>query len=217
MTPAANAPRTRDAARSRKAILDASELLFAERGFERVSLADIGAAAAVSRATPGYFFESKDGLYAAVLERLFQARTAALTPAFAPIAAWAARDGDAGPLELLLADAIGAYLAFLYERPTFVMLIEREALDGGRRLSATPHESPVIGDALRALRAAGAGRGVRPFDPDYLLITLLGVSFFPLAHRTTLLPTLGLDVKDEAFRRAHHAQILDVVCRAVLV
>ncbi len=216
MSAAAGARRTRDAARSRAVILDAAEALFANLGFDGVSLADVGAAAGVSRATPGYFFESKLRLYAAVLARLFAARTTALAPAFGAVAAWAASENDSDPIEPLLAGAVDAYLAFLHERPTFVALVEREALDGGWRLGATSHDSPVIAHALRALRAVADRRGLRRFDPDQVLIALLAVSFFPLAHQATLLPNLGLDVNDPAFRRAHRTQVLDVVRRAVL-
>ncbi len=216
MSAVAGARRTRDAARTRAVILDAAEALFANRGFDGVSLTNVGAAAGVSRATPGYFFESKTGLYAAVLARLFDARTTALAPAFGAVAAWAASENDSDPIEPLLAGAVDAYLAFLYERQTFVALIEREALDGGRRLGATFHDSPVIADALHALRAVADRRGLRRFDPDQVLIALLAVSFFPLAHQATLLPNLGLDVNDPAFRRAHRTQVLDVVRRAVL-
>ena len=61
----------RDASRSRAAILDAAERLFAERGYDATSLTEVGAAAGVSRGTPGYFFGSKADLYRAVLYRAF--------------------------------------------------------------------------------------------------------------------------------------------------
>ena len=61
--------RTRDADRSRGAILDAAERLFAEQGFDATSLTQVGGAAGVSRGTPGYFFRSKAELYRAVLDR----------------------------------------------------------------------------------------------------------------------------------------------------
>ena len=48
----------RNATRSRAAILDAAERLFAERGYDATSLTEVGAAAGVSRGTPGYFFGS---------------------------------------------------------------------------------------------------------------------------------------------------------------
>jgi AcrR family transcriptional regulator len=66
-----SADRERNPARSRAAILDAAERLFAERGYNATSLSDVGTAAGVSRGTPGYFFGSKAELYEAVLERCF--------------------------------------------------------------------------------------------------------------------------------------------------
>ena len=63
--------RIRDAERSRLAILDAAEQLFAEQGYDATSLTQVGAAAGVSRGTPGYFFRSKPELYQAVLDRSF--------------------------------------------------------------------------------------------------------------------------------------------------
>ena len=64
--------RERNAGRSREAILDAAEQLFAERGYDATSLNDVGAAAGVSRGTPGYFFGGKQPLYRAVLERCLE-------------------------------------------------------------------------------------------------------------------------------------------------
>ena len=61
----------RDADRSRAAILDAAERLFAEQGYDATSLTQVGADAGVSRGTPGYFFRSKAELYQAVLDRSF--------------------------------------------------------------------------------------------------------------------------------------------------
>ena len=69
--PASELRRTRDAERSRAAILDAAERLFAAYGYHATSLQDVGDAAGVSRGTPSYFFRSKEGLYRAVLDRAF--------------------------------------------------------------------------------------------------------------------------------------------------
>src|SRR5213079_1883879 len=88
MTVLAARPRIRDADRSRTTILGAAEALFAERGFEAVSLQEIGDAAGLSRGTPNYFFGSKQDLYVAVLERVFADREEATTRAFEPVLAW---------------------------------------------------------------------------------------------------------------------------------
>src|SRR5690242_20292278 len=115
------AEKTRDADRSRRAILSAATRLFAERGYDATSLADVGAAAGLSRQTPAYFFGSKDELYAAVLQELFAERERELVPAFAPLHAWAGGD-DARPLGKVLGDAVDAYLDFLQAHPEFVSL-----------------------------------------------------------------------------------------------
>ena len=63
------ADRERNPARTRAAILDAAEKLFAQKGFDATSLNEVGLASGVSRGTPGYFFGSKAELYQAVLDR----------------------------------------------------------------------------------------------------------------------------------------------------
>src|SRR5690348_17575285 len=63
--------RERNAARTREAILDGAERLFAAQGYEATSLSQVGQDAGVSRGTPGYFYGSKAELYRAVLDRCF--------------------------------------------------------------------------------------------------------------------------------------------------
>src|ERR1700704_4998678 len=112
MTALAARPRIRDAGRSRRAILDAAETLFAERGFEAVSLQEIGEAAGLSRGTPNYFFGSKQDLYVAALERVFADREKAPGRAFAPARAWC-ESTRAGSLREPLTRAIESYMSFL--------------------------------------------------------------------------------------------------------
>ncbi len=84
MSAAAPPPRKRDAERSRAALLDAAEELFARDGYERTSLEAIGAAAGLSRGTPRYFFGSKEDLYRAVLTRIVERAEAAGAAAEVP-------------------------------------------------------------------------------------------------------------------------------------
>ena len=101
----------RNAARSRAAILDAAERLFAERGYDATSLTEVGAAAGVSRGTPGYFFGSKAELYRAVLDRAFAEVREAVRAGRAR--ALASSQGT----ETILAGAVSDYFEFLAARP----------------------------------------------------------------------------------------------------
>jgi AcrR family transcriptional regulator len=59
---------SRSAEHTRQAIVDAAYLLLRRKGFSRVSLDEIAAAAAVTKRTLYHHFSSKDALVAAVLE-----------------------------------------------------------------------------------------------------------------------------------------------------
>jgi AcrR family transcriptional regulator len=203
--------KTRDAERSRAAILDAAEALFAARGFDATSLADIGVAAGVSRGTPSYFFGSKEDLYVAVLERLYQDRNAALEPVFAPLVAWAKARAPEAPLREVLAPCVEGYLRFVIGRPTYVQIIEREALAGGERLAALEHQSTVMEDAFGAVRRRARAHGLARFDAGEAVMLLVGLGFLPVAHRHTLLRRQGLDLDDPRFlarRRDHITGVL---------
>lgn len=195
---------TRDAARSRAAILDAAERLFAARGFQGVSLGEVAAAAGLSRATPSYFFGSKDGLYVAVLERAFADRDAAVRTAFAPVVAWARGDGAPGGLRDALTAAVDGYLAFLADRPAFVRLMQWESLAGGRGLAAAPRDSRAMADALAALQER-----VGPFDAGDALLVLVSLTFSPLTQRDTFLVALGRDLDAPDARRDHVRLVVD--------
>jgi TetR/AcrR family transcriptional regulator len=208
---AGEAAKTRDAERSRRAILAAAEQAFAAGGFAGASLGAIADAAGVSRGTPSYFYGSKDGLYQAVLEGIYADRNARLEPAFARLGEWAEASAPAASLRGVLGRCVGEYLDFLRERPTFVDIMEREALDGGTRLAATTARSAVMEDAFAALRRRRRAHGLRSFDVDDAVLCLVGLAYTPVAQRATMLRRRGLSIDDPAFVRRRKRHIVDVL------
>jgi AcrR family transcriptional regulator len=209
------ASRTRDAERSRLAIREAAMRLFAARGYEGTSMAEIGAAAGLSRGAPGYFFGSKQSLYGEVLTAVFSSRQQATEQAFAPVRAWCEREVELERLRAALAAAANGYIRFLGEHPAFVALIMREELDGGRRLSRASRSSTAIEDAFRALRRAGPARGLRPFAVREAVLLFVSLTFAPLSYRNTLLRSVGLELISERGRRRQArlaaAQLMNLV------
>ena len=191
--------RIRDPERSRAAILDAAEKLFAEKGFEAASLNEVGAAAGVSRGTPGYFFRTKAELYQAVLDRCFaevrdavrQGRARALASNESP--------------ETILAGAVSDYFDFLAARPNFVRLIEREALSG----SLLPHGASHLSAGQEALAAISAELALDDSpsgEASQLLLSIISLCWFHLIHGQTVAPAVGvkLENSDDLERRKRH-------------
>lgn len=68
----ADAPRTRDAARSRAEVLDVAEEVFAEAGYSGARVDEIAARMSTTKRMIYYYFGSKEDLYVAVLERAYR-------------------------------------------------------------------------------------------------------------------------------------------------
>jgi AcrR family transcriptional regulator len=196
---ASNPDKVRDAERSRAAILDAAEKLFAELGYDATSLTQVGAIAGVSRGTPGYFFRSKAELYQAVLDRSFAEVREAVRAGRAR--ALASQESP----ETILAGAVSDYFDFLAARPNFVRLIEREALNGGRLPEGVSHIS--AGQEALAAISAELGLDDSPSgEAAQLLLSIISLCWFPLIHGRTVAPAVGvrLDDADDLERRKRH-------------
>jgi AcrR family transcriptional regulator len=207
--------RTRNADRSREAILAAAEAVFAERGYDGTGLADIATKAGLARATPTYFFGSKRELYEAVLERATTAREAALHDAFAPVRSWAVGDAPAAALRDALRAAIGGYLAFLDRNPSFARLIAWEAQSEAQGLAHGGAHAGAVGDALSAVQAVRRERELADFDPGLVSVALVSMCFLPVAHRATFRAGGGVDTADPAFRRDYAEVVADAIAGLV--
>jgi AcrR family transcriptional regulator len=191
--------KTRNAQRSREKILDAAEQLFAERGYEATSLQLVGTAAGVSRATPGYFFGSKEGLYRAVFNRAFVRVDAILHEAYA-------QAGEVGPREAI-ETIVSAYLAIPHE---FVRLGDREALSGGKTIQDIEPRLSQLRSSLDRL-AALTGSQLKEVPATLLLISIVALAWYPVSHAATMMRALDLDIDDPEFRAQYTAFVTDLL------
>ena len=80
------APRSRMTARERREqLLDVARSLFAEKGFESVSVEEIAARADVSKPVVYEHFGGKEGIYAVIVDREVRALLGALTDALSAV------------------------------------------------------------------------------------------------------------------------------------
>lgn len=209
--------RRRDAAASRERILRAATTAFARDGYDGAAMGRIAADAGVSSALPAYFFGDKDGLHDAVVERQFALREARLQPVVERVRARVegAAPLDDATLRRALTDVVAGYVGFLADHPEFVRLMAWEALNEGRRTGpGRPPHSTAIQDALDAiLDGLGDRRG--PAARHQLLITTVGLCFFPDAHADTMLAGLGVDPRAPRWRAARVRHVVDVLTAAL--
>ncbi len=173
---------------SKKAILDTAEELFAEKGYDGVSIQQISAQAGVSRGTPGYFFGSKEKLYQAMLERALQIPVALVERVREQAVQPGARPRD------VMRQAIEGYIDFLAAHPHIIRIISWEELSSGRYLGELPSFLSLLQSLLASLSEELGWKG----DARQLVLDVIALCYFPFAYTQTLRP-LGLNVRDPDF------------------
>ena len=126
-------------------ILDAAEALFAEHGYAGTALRDVAGAAGLRIPSLYNHFESKERLYAAVLDRVVSPVLDILNEFIATPAA-----DRPEPAEI-----IEGVMALLESHPNLPSLLLQETQTGGRRLTPVLRErlAPIFGKAFETVQA----------------------------------------------------------------
>ena len=118
-------------------ILAAAEAVFAARGFEGASTREIAAQAGVNISSLHYHWASKDALYVAVFQDVFDRLTDLLRGTLSKLAEERSR-------EVVVARVMGELVAFLAENPTVPKLLVRRLLESDVALGV---DRDVLGPA----------------------------------------------------------------------
>lgn len=169
---------------TRDRILDAAEALFAQSGYDGVSMRDLAAAAGLQPASLYNHFASKQALYEAVLDR-------GLRPILDELgrvaAAGAPPDGG---------DAIvAAMLAHVGRTPHVPRLLQHEAARGGEHLAdlARRFLRPLFSQGVAALKLRPDTRLWRDDELPLLLAAFLHLIFGPFAMAPLLREVMPVD------------------------
>ncbi len=199
---------TAKAERTRAAIVEAAEVLFAENGFAATRLEDVAARVGIRRASIVYYFRDKPALYDAVIAHVLDGLYQEVAP---PLS-------SKGPMAERVDLAISAWVDFVGRRPTFARLLLREiagatGTDGPVILR---HTGPFVELAKRAIEESRASEdgGIRtPIDPAHLAATIAGATVFFVSAIPTLFPALDFDPLAKEHLDAHRAEVLRITHR----
>lgn len=200
----APAPRTSRAERTRSAILETAEALFAERGFEATRLEDVAERVGIRRASIVYYFKDKRELYEAVLHDLFSELLAGVQAALeAP-----------GPLLERADQAIVAWVETIARRPSLPRLLLREVLDArGTAPVLRAHTEPFFELVRRVLARSAGDSLVAEIDAAHVTSAIAGASLFQLTALPALVPELGGDPLAPERLAQHREQLLRLAHR----
>ncbi len=185
-------------ATSRERILDVALAEFGARGYEGARLQDIAGAAGLSHPTLLYHFESKEGLYAAVIQ--------------AATADWATETRRAISVNLQgfeqIASLVEAAFHFFETHADFVRVVRREAIEGGERLGAASAEvlAPFIAQGVSFLERETAAGRLRQHDPLELMALCYAAVFTHFSDAAFRARVLGDDpLAPKGLRRSRDA------------
>ena len=198
--------RQRDAERTRREILDVATREFADRGFAGARVDEIAAQTRTTKRMIYYYFESKEQLFVAVLERAY----AAIREAEQTIAV--------DHLDPVAAIRRLAELTFDHHEshPEFIRLVSIENIHRAAHISGRDdfagQNSPAIEliDQILA-RGRSAGCFTRDIDAVDLHMMISAFCVFRLANRHTFAAIFDRDLVDPALRERYREMLGDMI------
>ena len=184
--------RLRDPERSRAALLDAAEIEFGEKGLAGARVEAIAARAGLNKQLISYYFNGKQGLYDAILERWYARERGFDTPG-TTLVELVLRYFDAGQ------DGLHLQRMFL-----------RETLDQDPATVAYEPDSEDLA-GLRARQQAGEIGA--DLDPAFVLLFLQALVVSRVVFPAEVKRLTGLDPNSEEFYRRAREQLARLVER----
>lgn len=204
MTPTSSPMPTR-----RDTILDAATRLFAERGYEGASMADLAESVGLRKASLFHHFASKDALYTAVFERLVEMLSGV-------VMAEAATEGSHVARLDRMTDAV---VQVFGAHASAARLWLREMMDWGPYARTKFRETilPVLQAAEGFVRdGQKEGVFVADVEPKQLILSAVGMFVVPFTIGNVVEQWSGTQPFDPVFVEARKAELRGQIHRLIL-
>jgi TetR/AcrR family transcriptional regulator len=178
-------PAGQDADRVRNLLLDAARQLFSVQEFKAVSVKRIANTAGVNGAMVHYYFGDKKGLYLAMVEKIF-------VPVLEGLSQLEHKHHQS------IEDLVKLYTRLLAENPWWPNFLIREVIYGDEEFrsailkkmseSLAPRIMAMIGEEVKD------GHFRTDLNPEYAVLSLMGMMIFPFLSRTVAARAFGMSV-----------------------
>jgi|GEM_PF-459042 TetR/AcrR family transcriptional regulator len=166
----------RDAEATRASILDAAELEFSKVGLLGARTEAISARTGVTKAMIHYYFENKENLYRAVIERAIQRRAQEMSQV---------QFEQMAPIEALKTFFDGA-MDSMKANPSVASILLFEALQNAGRFYHDSSVACLYRPVIAILERGMADGSFRKMDPMHAAINLVGMCSFYVTTRDNL-------------------------------
>ncbi|MGZ3272486.1 MAG: TetR/AcrR family transcriptional regulator [Caulobacteraceae bacterium] len=210
--PAPGRSRANDPDATRADIIEVALKEFADKGLSGARIDEIAEQTRTSKRMIYYYFESKEGLYRAVLEECYRRIRST------------EHDLDLERMPPLDALRLLVTSTFDYQdaHPDFIRLVMVENINHGEHINQLPdfHALNVgVIDHIKSICERGAAAGVirKDVDPVDLHMTISALCFFNVSNRHTFSRIFRLNMGSKAALKARRESVADLVVRSVAV
>ena len=195
-----------DPHKTRERILACATAQFAARGYEGARVDTIARRCGLAKNMLYHYFGSKEGLFIATLERMYETLRARQRD-------FAIRGSDpAEAMRQLVAHTFSALL----EHSEAIALLNNENLHKGRHVRRSRRirslYDPLV-DTIREVLRRGVAQGIfrADIDPVTLYLSLSSLAYHYISNQYTLHAAFGIDFTSKARRKAWLAHITEMI------
>jgi AcrR family transcriptional regulator len=206
----APAGRTNDPLRTMAEIMEVATAEFADKGLSGARIDAIAAATRTSKRMIYYYFESKEGLYVAVLEEAYRRMRAI--------------EAELQLQDLPPEDALRRLVGFTFDHHAgnedYIRLVMSENMQRGQYLAESKSiqqlNLPVI-EAIRRLYRRGVAQGVfrSPLDPVDIHASISALTFFNVSNKHTFGLIFNRDLTAAQAKATRRHNIIEMIMRFV--
>ncbi len=200
--------RSRDPEATKKALLDAAEIEFLEKGFGKSAMSQIARRAGVTKSLIHHYFGSKQGLWEEVKGRRFEEY-------YQKQMELLGRDAPSDKLELLR-KSVDIYFRFLQKNPQMIRILVWMFLERDQEICLQKDKHLAeIGTSELAL-AQKEGHIRQDVDPGFILFTFIGLCQHWFQDKEHFLRDFGSDGLPEDLDEAYLDAINKIFFEGIL-